>query len=130
VYKNIVKNIVKKYCKKYCKKILQKSIVKNTFWKTHKSLAPDGGLFLPKKLSQLNLDRLVDLDFTTRMVLILEDLLPKEYFPIETLERICSDAYKHFPTDGTPVIKFGENLAGAELFHGPSGSFKDYDAVF
>ena len=89
-------------------------------------LAPDGGLFLPKMMSQLNFDRLVNLDFTTRMVLMLEDLLPKPYFPIETLEQICSEAYKHFPVTGTPIVQFGENLAVAELFHGPSASFKDH----
>ena len=45
-------------------------------------LAPDGGLFLPRKLNELNLERLVDLDFRTRAALILEDLLPRAGFKI------------------------------------------------
>ena len=69
---------------------------------------------------------MVELDFIERMALILEDLLPKDYFSIEQLEKICTAAYHHFPKSGTPIVPLGENLATAELFHGPSASFKDY----
>ena len=87
-------------------------------------LAPDGGLFLPRKLPNLTLERLVELDFQSRMILLLQDLLPNDYFSIDLLEDIVYKAYKHFPESGTPIVKLAENLAAVELFHGPSASFK------
>ena len=58
-------------------------------------LAPDGGLFLPRKLNELNLERLVELDFRTRAALILEDLLPRDFFGIDDIDRIVNHAYRH-----------------------------------
>ena len=87
-------------------------------------LAPDGGLFLPRKLPKLTLERLVKLNFQSRMELLLQDLLPKEYFSIHLISDIVYKAYKHFPESGTPIVNLGQDLATAELFHGPSASFK------
>ena len=58
------------------------------------------------------------------MELLLQDLLPKEYFSIHLISDIVYKAYKHFPESGTPIVNLGQDLATAELFHGPSASFK------
>ena len=33
---------------------------------------------------------------------------------------------RYFPQSGTPIVELNDSLAVAELFHGPSASFKDY----
>ena len=60
------------------------------------------------------------------MELLLQDLLPKEYFSIDLISDIVYKAYKHFPESGTPIVNLGQDLATAELFHGPSASFKGF----
>ena len=61
-----------------------------------------------------------------RMLRIMEDLLPSRIFDPIHLQEIIDSAYHTFPDEGTPIVKLGENLALAELFHGPSASFKDF----
>ena len=64
------------------------------------------------------------MNFIDRSCRILEDLLPSQIFPNYIIEDIVNKAYKHFPEEGTPIVRINDNLAVAELFHGPSGSFK------
>jgi len=87
-------------------------------------LAPDGGLFLPNSFDAINTDRLVQLNFIDRACRILEDLLPRQIFPNFVIEEIVNKAYKDFPVEGTPIVRINDQLVVAELFHGPSGSFK------
>jgi len=90
-------------------------------------LAPGGGLYLPSTTPpRLNLETLIALPFKERMIRLLEDLLPPRLFDQAHLETIIDRTYSSFPESGTPLVKLGDGLFLAELFHGPSASFKDF----
>eukprot|EP00834_Sanchytrium_tribonematis_P005515 NODE_339_length_9219_cov_0.924232.p3 type:complete len:433 gc:universal NODE_339_length_9219_cov_0.924232:2445-1147(-) len=75
-------------------------------------LAPDQGLFVPKKLPQ-TLAISSEYDEIALQVLQL-------FFEVDSVKEI----YKGFPKDRTPLKKLGDNHV-LELFHGPSFAFKD-----
>ncbi len=90
-------------------------------------VAPDGGLYLPEALPRADLTALRHdmplADFAARMLApffagdALEDALPP----------ICADAFD-FPVP--LVLARPEGLRALELFHGPTGAFKDFGARF
>merc|ERR1712106_551652 len=92
-------------------------------------LAPDGGLFLPKSrfqsFSMDQLRRILGLDYFETAKVILERLIhPKDLSP-QALSSMVSSAYSSFLTsEVVPLTGLKDNLYLAELFHGPSGSFK------
>jgi threonine synthase len=93
-------------------------------------LAPDGGLFVPRsslpKFSNLQLKRLVDLNFTERALRVLERLPIGNLIPSE-LRNMLENSYLNFThTDILPVRHFYRNQYLLETFHGPTASFKDF----
>jgi len=90
-------------------------------------LAPDGGLFLPKKFPKISLDEinlLQDLSYQERLFLILQkfELSISE----ENLIEMINKAYSHFDSEKIcPLSNFKQNINILELFHGPTASFKD-----
>ena len=95
------------------------------------SLAPDGGLYVPEKLPQLDLEALVGggrlvpypkLAYNVLLPFVEEDISEAE------LEYICDNAF-NFPIElkdyeGIPSTAF------LELFLGPTMAFKDFGARF
>lgn len=95
-------------------------------------LAPDGGLIVPHnnfpKFSLGQLSRLVDLSYTERAIRILEQWIDHRDIHPDFLKGAISGAYSKdtFADENIcPVQQLGGNQFIQELFHGPSGSFKD-----
>lgn len=87
--------------------------------------APDGGLYLPESLPEIRSGRAVG-----SVAEIAGELLPG-FFTGSTLEgqiqQICDDAF-NFPV---PIVQpDGRGPHILELFHGPTGAFKDFGARF
>ena len=92
-----------------------------------------GGLYIPKaNLPYLNtgmIKRLVSLSsYQERAKIILEMLIPHHQISAQALALMISEAYSTFQTDPNvivPLHNLDENIYLEELFHGPTGSFKD-----
>jgi threonine synthase len=91
--------------------------------------APDGGLYMPDELPQASLR---ELDPSAPLARFAEALL-KPFFagdPLEgDLSAICAEAFD-FPVPIVSVDLRRPTLRVLELFHGPTGAFKDFGARF
>lgn len=92
------------------------------------SLAPDGGLYTPERLTPLAPNereafRGEGFQFVAKR--IAHHLLGDE-FDLETLDQIVADALD-FPV---PLVRLGDGVYLLELFHGPTLAFKDVGARF
>lgn len=93
-----------------------------------KGLAPDGGLFYPESIPQLDKSfinklpnmSLAEIGFEVSKYFLGDDI------PSDKLKEICDEAL-NFPT---PLVSFEPNVYSMELFHGPSCAFKDVGARF
>lgn len=92
-------------------------------------VAPDGGLYMPEQLPQLDP---ASLDAETPLAEFAAALL-RPFFagdPLETeLPAICAEALD-FPAPLVTPDKIRPSLKALELFHGPTGAFKDFGARF
>ena len=89
-------------------------------------MAPGGGLYVPASIPVFpDVTELLELDFPSRSVLIIQRLLGDE-FTAQELEAAVRDAF-NFPA---PLVPVGERLLALELFHGPTLAFKDFGARF
>ena len=90
-------------------------------------LAPDGGLFLPERIPQIDMARVEELAAKSYADMAL--YLAQSFFDdvdADVMERVVRDAYD-FPIE---LKSLGENLHTLELFHGPTHAFKDFGARF
>ena len=90
-------------------------------------LAPDGGLFLPKKLPSIA-EKLPEWEKLPYAELCFEFLkLFADDIGEETLRSIVERSYQKFDhPDVAPLVRLDENLFVLELFHGPTLAFKDF----
>lgn len=92
-----------------------------------KGLADDGGLFLPSKTPDLNINELInkDLSYNDLAFEVLNTFLYD--YGEQTLKKCINNAYTNtFDSDKvTPVIKLDNNNYVLELWHGPTSAFKD-----
>jgi threonine synthase len=92
-------------------------------------LAPDGGLYIPTSLPQLDLaasPATAALPATARQ--LLEPFFRED--PLRTeLAQIVAEAFD-FPAPLTPLKGGAESAEVLELFHGPTAAFKDFGARF
>lgn len=93
-----------------------------------RGIAPDGGLFMPEsvpKLSEAELKELFSLDYIGIANRVFKLFLPE--FSDEELIQVCENAYLgSFEKDEVAPLRFAdEKTAFMELYHGPSGAFKD-----
>ncbi len=91
-------------------------------------LAPDGGLFVPEKIPQANLEKTRDLAAESygAMAAYLAELFFGDEFAPEQLRSTLEDIYD-FPV---PLRMVGNRHFTLELFHGPTCAFKDFGARF
>src|SRR5688572_27846536 len=85
-------------------------------------LAPDGGLYMPMAIPRL------PKDFFARMqgksfqdVALAASGLLFDDVPPDVLERIIRESFNF----EIPLVPLGEDIYALELFHGPTGAFKD-----
>jgi threonine synthase len=91
--------------------------------------APDGGLYVPAELPQVDV---AELDAEAPLAEFAASLL-QAFFSRDELEphlpAICSEAFD-FPAPLVTPDRERANLQALELFHGPTGAFKDFGARF
>lgn len=90
-------------------------------------LAPDGGLFLPERVPQVDMKRVEELAAKSYadMALYLTQTIFDDQ-PSEIVERAVRAAYD-FPIK---LRSLDEKIHTLELFHGPTHAFKDFGARF
>lgn len=90
-------------------------------------LAPDGGLFIPESIPQVDMaevQRLADISYADMATYLAQTIF--DDIPAEDMARLVKDAYD-FPIK---LNSFAEGLYNLELFHGPTYAFKDFGAGF
>ena len=90
-------------------------------------LAPDGGLFLPERIPQVDMKRVEELAEQSYADMAL--YLAQQIFDdvdVAALERVVRSAYD-FPIE---MRELGDGLHTLELFQGPTHAFKDFGARF
>ncbi len=96
-------------------------------------LAPDGGLYVPDRLPELDLAELArwgDCDYAERAARLIEPFLGDAVSGDE-LRELLRASYEHFSDPQVAPLRAldgGEHIL--ELFHGPTLSFKDYALQF
>ena len=92
-----------------------------------KGLAPDGGLFVPKKIplyAPQELEKFRNLSYEELAAKIIFKFCSDEFSEKE-IKDLVKSSYKNFRVDDVVVIKKLEKLNLLELFHGPTLAFKD-----
>ena len=92
-----------------------------------KSLAPDGGLFVPKKLpifTSNELDKLKKISYRELSTKIISKFC-NEAFDEKEIRNIVENSYKNFRVEEIVSIKKLNKLNLLELYHGPTLAFKD-----
>lgn len=91
--------------------------------------APDGGLYLPETPPVIDVDALRDIPTLAEFApLFLEPFFEGDPLQLE-LPAICREAFD-FPVPITVPDPQDQQLHALELFHGPTGAFKDFGARF
>ena len=92
-----------------------------------KGLAPDEGLFVPKKFPKYSLKEIKNLENFSYKDLaskIIHDYCSNEFSENE-IKKLVENSYKSFRNDNVVEIKKIGKFYLAELFHGPTLAFKD-----
>lgn len=90
-------------------------------------LAPDGGLFIPESIPQVDMARVEELagiSYADMASYLAQIIFPD--IPAEDMDALVRDAYD-FPLK---LNSISEGLYNLELFHGPTYAFKDFGARF
>ena len=91
-------------------------------------LAPDGGLFMPETMPQVDLDKVCSLSRISypSLATYLASLFFSDDLPLEQIASMTEKAYGF----DCPLNTIGPGVNGLELFHGPTCAFKDFGARF
>ena len=90
-------------------------------------LAPDGGLFIPETIPQVDMakvEELAEKSYADMAVYLAQSIF--DDVPAEKMDELVRDAYD-FPIK---LNSMAEGLYNLELFHGPTYAFKDFGARF
>ena len=92
-----------------------------------KSLAPDGGLFVPKNIPSFTPEELIKFKNFSYNKLASKIVFKfcKDEFNETEINEIINNSYKNFRTQNVVEIKKLDELNLLELFHGPTLAFKD-----
>ena len=91
-----------------------------------KGLADDGGLYIPSEIpsSGLGKDELLSMSYDEMAAHILNILLPE--YGKDNIWEIVSEGYKgKFDVPDRVDLKYADDFAFLELYHGPTSAFKD-----
>ena len=85
-------------------------------------LAPDGGLFVPRKLPEIDVNKCLEQDIFGMAETIIGAMLPE----LPDMGGLVSKAYagKFSSPELTPTVPVGD-FSVLELYHGPTSAFKD-----
>ena len=85
-------------------------------------LAPDGGLYVPEALPQVDVEAILQMDTYGMAAAIIGAMLPD----VPNMAQLVENAYrgKFTAEDLTPTVPAGD-FTVLELFHGPTSAFKD-----
>ena len=85
-------------------------------------LAPDGGLYVPETLPQVDVEAILKMDTYGMATAIIGAMLPD----VPNMAQLVENAYrgKFTAEDLTPTVPAGD-FTVLELFHGPTSAFKD-----
>jgi len=92
-----------------------------------KALAPDGGLFVPKKIplyTSQELEKLRNLSYNELATKIILKFCSDEFNETE-IKDLVNNSYKNFRVKNVVEIKKLGKINLLELFHGPTLAFKD-----
>lgn len=89
-------------------------------------LAPDGGLFFPERIPEVNFEEFIQIEGIHNFAY----KLLKPFFDddplMESLFKICKETLDF----AIPLKEVSPDFVFLELFHGPTGAFKDFGAQF
>ena len=92
-------------------------------------MVPEGGLFVPEQIPEMNLEQILtqkDTDYQELARWVFNKFLTD--FSESEISETVEAAYKKEsfpPDDKTPVVKLNSNTFILELWHGPTAAFKD-----
>ena len=92
-----------------------------------KGLAPDGGLFIPKKIpfyKHEELDKFRKFSYQELAAKIIFEFCSQE-FKRDEIQNLVNNSYKEFRVNNVVAIKRLKKINLLELFHGPTLAFKD-----
>ncbi len=92
-----------------------------------RGLAPDGGLFIPKKIKTFNKSEIDELSKLSYINLATEviSLFCSPEVDKNNLKKVIKKSYKSFITEEVIKIKKVGDVNLVELYHGPTLAFKD-----
>ena len=92
-------------------------------------LAPDGGLYMPKSWTKININEITsdkNISYNELVTIILNQFVGDTIKNTE-LQQIAKKTYREFTHNKiAPLVKLKDNKYILELFHGPTYAFKDY----
>ncbi|MCH8906432.1 MAG: threonine synthase [Candidatus Heimdallarchaeota archaeon] len=89
-------------------------------------LAPDGGLFFPESIPEVNYKEFLQIDLIHNFA----HKFLKPFFDSDPLMESLFDICKETLDFTIPLNEVGTDFVFLELFHGPTGAFKDFGARF
>lgn len=93
-----------------------------------RGLAPDGGLFMPERFPQVDMEKvaaLADISFADMASYLAQQLFGEDV-PAEELDALVRDAFNF----EVPLHQVSEGFNTLQLFHGPTFAFKDFGGRF
>ena len=92
-----------------------------------KGLAPDGGLFVPKKIPSFKQDEIIEFNKLSYNELAIKIISKFSYteFSENEIKEIVNNSYKNFRVKDVVELKKYKDINILELFHGPTLAFKD-----
>ena len=101
-----------------------KSTVESASQAISQGLANDGGLFVPETFPQVDISKMLKMDYASIACHVLKQFLTE--YNETALLTACENAYAKFePESPSTVVKIDDNFYILELFHGPTLAFKD-----
>lgn len=93
-----------------------------------KGLAPDRGLYFPKKITQLPSSFFENIEQLSKVEIAYQAI--QQFVGDEIPEDELKDILEDVLSFDFPVVEIEENIGTLELFHGPTMAFKDVGARF